>query len=130
MNETALQILAQRFGNLAMRNPAKRLNEGKEETISHPYEFLAGNFPTYNDFHNYFVDLAPANVSAEAFAKELYEIYHDMRDLPVAVANMNRGAKPANMEKIFQSMRTINELTRKKFAQANTWLAQSYSTKH
>lgn len=124
MNETHLKDLANRFDTLTMRNQVANNN------ISHPYEFLAANFPTYNDFYNYFADFAPLYKGEKPFAETLFVIYHDLRDLPVIVGNMNRGIKPANMEKIFQSMRILNDLTKRKFAQANTWLAKEYATKH
>ena len=129
MNQATLQTLAGRFDKLSMSNPLKRLIS-KEETANHPYEFLVSNFPTFNDFYDYFAECAATWNGPKPFAETLFGIYHDLRDLPVAVEGMNRGIKPANMEKIFQSMRTFNELTRTKFSRANTWLAQNYASKH
>ena len=120
MNEEALQNLAGRFDKLEMKN----------SNISHPHEFIVGNFPTFNDFYEYFADCCATYKGEKPFAEMLFVIYHDLRDLPVLVNNMNRGIKPRHMEKVFNSMRTLNELTKKKFAQANVWLAQNYATKH
>jgi hypothetical protein len=123
MPEEVLKNLSDRFNALSMPNSTIR-------AISHPYDFLAANFPTYNDFYNYFADFSKSYKGEKPFAEMLYEVYHDMRDLQTIAQAMNHGARPQNIERIFRSLRTLNELTRKKFSQANTWLAQEYQTKH
>lgn len=128
MSNAALKSLAGKFDKLSMKIPGKSLFKGREST--HPYEYLVDNFPTFNDFYDYFADAAPNYRGQKPFGEALYEVYHHLRDLPVLVNNMNQGLKPANMERVYQSMRILNELTKLKYIRCNSFLAEEHKTKH
>jgi len=125
-----LKTLSDRFNSLSMPNPSMRVAAGAQIPLNHPHEFLICKFPTFNDFYDYFAELAPHYHGAGTFAEMLNNIYEDMRNIPILISGMDKGNAPAKIDAIYKSMQLFNFLAQKKFTLSNAKLAQEYTDKY